>query len=127
MASRVQYVKLTWVNDETKLNALNLNHIEEGIYNNNLLSIENANYIDEIYSSLIDKLQFDYNAQTGKLILIFGDNTLPRFKATKEIALTNHFYNKSSVDTLIASQSANIEQHYVTIEDEEYVIDEEDR
>ena len=106
MASRVQYVKITWVNDETKLNAFNMNHIEDGININNLLAIENANFIDEIYSALIDKLNFYFNPETGQMILSIGDNTLPRFKTTKEVNLANNF---------------------LTVEEDDFVIPEEDR
>ena len=126
MAIRSEYIKLQWINDQTRLNEFNLNHIENGVYNNNLLTLENANYIDEIYSSLIEKLQFEFNPQTGKVILNFGDNTLTRFKASKEIWLEQFFYNKSEVDTKIQQVSNSI-AGAITVEDQEYVIPEEDR
>ena len=126
MATRSEYIKLQWINDQTRLNEFNLNHIENGVYNNNLLTLENANYIDEIYSSLIEKLQFEFNPQTGKVILNFGDNTLTRFKASKEIWLEQFFYNKTEVDAKIQQVSNSI-AGAITVEDEEYVIPKEDR
>ena len=48
------YEKKTWVNNETKVNATNMNHIEEGIYNN---SVE----IEELKN---DKQEINYEALT---------------------------------------------------------------
>ena len=127
MALRKEYTKLQWINDQTRLNEFNLNHIEDGVYTNNLLTLENANFIDEIYYSIIEKLNFDFDPQTGKLNLGFGDNTLTRFKASREIWLAQHFYNRSEVDTKIQQLASTIVEDAITIEDEEYVIPEEDR
>lgn len=52
------YEKKTWINNETKVNATNMNHIEEGIY-------ENANDIEQIqhdmrnYENEISEVQED--------------------------------------------------------------------
>ena len=127
MALRTEYTKLQWVNDQTRLNEFNLNHIEAGVYANNLLSLENANYIDEIFSAIVEKLGFEYSAQTGKLNFSIGDNTLVRFKATKEIWLKQYFYDKTEVDAAIQAVANTIVQDAITIEDTEYVIPEEDK
>lgn len=58
------YEKKTWVNNETKVNATNMNHIEEGIYTN---SVE----IEELKN---DKQEINYEALTYAELKALKDN-----------------------------------------------------
>lgn len=105
-ADRTLYTKTIWVNDVTKLNASNLNHIESGIEVNNLLSKENANYIDEIYRAFISQLSFTYDNLTHGIILKIGESDsessfyTPTFHVEKNIAITG-FYTTHEADILL--------------------------
>lgn len=86
VADRTEYVPTTWVNDVTKLNATNLNHIETGIKNNNSLALENAGYLDELEVSMVEKMDIDFNAAENTLTMYFGlerdeDPSDPNFNA----------------------------------------------
>ena len=90
---RPTYVKTNWVNDETKLNAFNMNHIEDGIKHNNDLGNENAEFIDEIYDAFITQLVLGLTGDQDVISLSIGNNDAssegytPRFNANKSLSL----------------------------------------
>lgn len=66
------YKKKTWVNNETKVNATNMNHLEEGIY-------QNANDIEEL------KQEKNYLEITSEDFVIDGDKIVFNSEIAKEI------------------------------------------
>ena len=66
------YKKKTWVNNETRVNATNMNHIEEGIY-------QNSNDIDEL------KQEKKFLEITSEDFTIEGDKILFKSDIAKEI------------------------------------------
>lgn len=89
-ASRTEYTPLLWVNESTELSAQHMNHLEEGVALNNALAIENALFIDEIYTAFVEQLNVSFNSQTNVFTFSFGsttgDNPTSRFH--KEIHFT---------------------------------------
>ena len=64
------YVKKIWINDSTPLNAENLNHIEEGIFENSI-AIENieANEItEEKVEEIIDSKDFATTEEVNTIV-----------------------------------------------------------
>ena len=100
---KINYTKLVWVNKQTKLNATNLNHIEEGIEYNNLLALENSAYIDELYSALIEQLNLVFDASQNVLTLSIGsatgDYATERFNKTVNVTIDTH---TSEITTLLS-------------------------
>lgn len=74
-ASRTEYTPLLWVNESTELSAENLNHIEQGVSLNNALAIENALFIDEIYTAFVEQLNIEYDNQTDTFTFSFGSTS----------------------------------------------------
>lgn len=66
------YIKTNWVNNETELNAQNMNHIEDGIenaYGHQLLAVA-----DEAPAECVEGDQY-YNRTTAKIYTATGTNT----------------------------------------------------
>lgn len=113
-ADRTEYTKTTWENNVTKLNATNLNHIEQGIYLANQLSKENANLLDEIYKSFIELLDVSYDALERTFTFSIG-NSDPQspeytsvFNVTKRLFLGGNAYTVSEIDAMIQTKQATL-------------------
>lgn len=93
-ADRTIYTKYTWVNDQSPLNAANLNNIEDGIYKASALAHENAEYIDEIYTAIISMLSISYNPANDTFVFTFGketgQNATERFYVSKTLSLASY-------------------------------------
>lgn len=103
------YTPTLWINEETKLNATNFNHLEQGVLNNNTLSIYNANYIEEIHTAIIELLNLTFNAQTKQLKLIIGNSepTDPSYTSrfnTEVSAIISGFVTNEDAEELLAQK-----------------------
>lgn len=89
--NREQYERIRWSNENTKLSADNLNHMEDGIVEAQNLALSCATDIDEIYAAFIDQLNFEYDYNTNKLILTIGstegENPTNRFNLVKQVEI----------------------------------------
>ena len=97
-----EYQKTTWVNDETPLNATNLNKIEDGIETNRTNSIELKNLIDEIQCAINTYTSITYTSQNDTLSITFGDSVeTPHVSKTITVTLNTI----TALETLKASLS----------------------
>ena len=92
------YIKTVWKNNTTKLNATNMNHIEQGI----------ADAFTEIAknTSAIDKKQniTSYKTINGESITGTGDITLTTAESLQQSLQA--YYTKAEVDALVAPESS---------------------
>lgn len=112
---RVNYTKTTWTNDLTALNATNLNKIEAGIFANNQLALEDANYLDELYDAIVRHFNVAFDSTNNILTITFGSETgdyqTPRFHKEVSIALDTH----SSEITSLLSDIAGIKDGSIVV------------
>lgn len=100
-ADRTEYTPIVWVNDVTALNQANLNHLEQGIYKNSLLSRENAILLDEIYDSFITNLNVSFDSSTDILLFSIGNENELNNKWHKvfSISIDTHKIELNNLDT----------------------------
>ena len=101
-ADRNEYKLFVWENNVTPLNAANLNRIESGIIDNNKLSLENAAYLDELCTALIEQLSITYNHETNIFTFQIGTNSGDN--------PTTRFYKKIPVLIETMSSKSSAEQ-----------------
>lgn len=95
--NQTEYTPLTWVNDETKLSATNLNRLEMNVFLTHSLAEENKTYIDEICSALIDQIELTFDAANQAIQLSIGNPDsesgyyTPRFHVIKTANITSYY------------------------------------
>ena len=105
-----EYQKTSWVNDQTKLNATNMNKIEEGIEDTRENTLDLKNSLDELLTALLSKMTFTYDDITKKLYFSFGDAETANVQQSFEIPIPMN----SKVD-VIANKGLSTED-YTTAE-----------